>query len=145
MLEIIAALEFLVPVDGVVDLLTHIGLEHLGRDRAVIGDREELAEIVAKRCDDFLVAGAGAAGESSGHERVGELVGGEAHFDRLEPGQAVHDLPGGVGPDMLAVLGGDMRPIFGGALPHVGEHRPISSSLCKIDLCGGLPQVARRR
>jgi hypothetical protein len=65
-----------------------IGLEHLGRDRAVIGDREELAEIVAERRDHLLVARAVAAGEGAGHQRVGELVGGEADLDRLQPGEA---------------------------------------------------------
>ena len=144
MLEIIAALEFLVPVDCVVDVLAYIRLEHFGGDRAVIGDREELAEIVAERRHDLLVACPGTAGEGAGHQRVGKLVGGEADFDRLQPGEAVHDLARGHALLVLAMLGRDMRPILGLAVPHVGEHRRISCVPAEIDPCRGLPQAARQ-
>jgi len=130
MLEIIAALEFLVPVDGMIDVVRDIGLQHLGGDRAVIGDREQLAQIVAERGDHLLVGGAGAARQSARHQAVGKLAGGKADLDRVEPRQALHDLPRRRRNLMLAMFGGDMGPLARGALFHVGEH------------AGSVPQAA---
>ena len=122
MLEIIAALERLVPVDGVVDVVADIGLQHLRRDRPVIGNAEKLAEIVAQRRHHLLVARARPPCQRTRHQAVGQLVGGEADLDRLEPLEALHDLLRRRALLVCAMRLRDMRPVVGGAVVHVGEH-----------------------
>ena len=71
--------------DGMVDVVGHIGLQHLAGDGAMVGDAEQFADVVAERRHHFLVVGAVAAGQGGGHQAMDQLIGAETHLDGFQP------------------------------------------------------------
>ena len=106
--------------DRLVDVVAHVGLDHLCRDGAVVGHRDGLADVVHERTEDHLVVSACLFRHRRRLQAVGELVGDEAVADlgeRLEQ----HDHPVG---DPTLVLEGpsaDVGPLLGSGLVHAAE------------------------
>ena len=123
-LVVVLALEVLVGPDHLVGLAADVGPEDLRRDHRVVHHRNGLADVVAQRRHDDLVAGAGLLGAGGGLERVDELVDLEAVGDLLEGGQHLEDAVGHAGL-VLDRLDDDVVPLLFGRLVHAGERHVV--------------------
>lgn len=124
---VVLALKILVYPNHLVNIIANIRLDHLGGDRAVIGNGDGLPDIVHERGEDHLVIGPGPLGERRGLKAMCQLVGVESIGDL---GEGFEEHQHAVGDTTLIdrVLRADVEPLLLGGLIHSGErgsHRPI--------------------
>ncbi len=140
MVKVVVALEHPVVTDDPDGLVTHVGGEDGGRDRAVIVRGQYVADVVEQRGDDELARLAVAQRPRGGLAAVASPVDPVAQIRALEQPegrkQVPHERPAGV----VAIQPVEAHVVIGGALAHARPpHGECLAHACSLPAVRGHP------